>query len=303
MTIETSHKNKGITINGRFFEHVKTREHTSVRVFKGQSLFLRVGPRELLQPEIDFHKNLLQYRFPVPMITEEGEVDGQMYYTETSVGDQLMGELFWEDTKNDDRVSKTHFDEFLEMTIQFAQAQLKSMTSDRNEEGFYIGVHADILQEELPDFKTEILSAFEKAKKNTQKLPYVLTHGDLNPYNIFNKGIIDFGSAFHAPAGYDLVSNTHHTYFFPKTGEYESMRRYQFTTEQLEQYYTILDDLYQSTGLPNLSDYREDFILLRSIWATVRMNRYPKVQQYRYTKFKELVAQYLSSESISCLEI
>jgi hypothetical protein len=302
MNIESWQNNPSLKldINGNFFDFVKNREHSPVQIFKGEGEFLKLGPKELLQTEINFHKRLLDYEFPVSEITGSGEKENKFYYTETSLGEKLFGDVFWEDCLRDKVIGEKDFSDFLAISESFAKAQLNSAEAitGKDEKGFYLGAHFDIIQDELPDFKTEILSAFEKLKKRLSSLPYVLTHGDLNPYNFLEKGVIDFGNAFQAPAGYDLVSNVSHIYFFPPSEDYEMSRRYGFTQDQLSKYYGSLDEIYQSHGLDKLSQYIDDFIFSRAVWASTQMHHYPKVQEYRYNKLKEITAQYLAGDKI-----
>jgi hypothetical protein len=289
---------KEITIGGKSYAHVKTREYTPVSIFKGDGDFLRIGTKDLLVPELNLHKKLLDYGFPVPAITAEGTRGEYFYYTEASLGDELLGKVFWEDSKREGQISSEHFGNLLKLSEQFAQAQLKTATEHRDDESFYIGIHMDFILEELPELKTGLLAAFEKIKERTKALPYVLTHGDFNAYNLFEGGVIDLGSTHTAPAGYDIISNIYHTYGFPKTGDYESMRRYEFTEPQINEYLAAMDSAYSAAGLPKVSNFKEDFILARAVWGTTRMQRYPKLQQWRYNRFKQMLSEYLSDKSI-----
>ncbi len=287
-----------ITIGGKVYEHVKTREYTPVSIYQGNGEFLRIGPKDLIAPELNLHKKLLGYGFPVPAILSEGEQDEKFYYTEQSFGDDLLGDVFWKDCIKENRISDEHFSSLLNLSEQFAQAQLKTASTDRDDESFYLGIHMDYVLEELPEIKADILAAFEKIKVRTAGLPTVLTHGDFNAYNLFEGGVIDFGSIHNSPAGYDMVNNIYHTYNFPKTGDYESKRRYEFTQEQIKQYFASMDKIYLQAGLPKLSDFTEDFILGKTIWSVTRMQRYPKVQKWRYDRFKQMLAEYLAGKSI-----
>ena len=163
----------------------------------------------------------------------------------------------------------------LHVAEKFAQAQLKTTSEIQDYEDFYLGINMGYILEELPDFKTEISAAFEKMKKHTTPLPTVLTHGDFNAYNLFPGGVIDFGNTHNGPAGYDIVNSIYTTYNFPGTGDYEIIRRYQFTSEQISQYFSSMDTIYTQAGLPKVTDFREDFIWAKSVWSTTRMQRHP----------------------------
>ncbi len=289
---------EAILIKDKKYTHVKTREYTPVSVYRNQEEFLRIGPKELITPELELHKRLLSYDFPIPNLLTEGEIEEGFYYIEKSLGENLLGDIFWEDCKNVDQISKEHFQSFLNLSERFAEAQLKTAQPEKDFESFYIGIHANYIQEELIDIKQQILQAFEKLKERTSNLPTVLTHGDFNAYNLFEKGVIDFGSMHNAPAGYDLVTNIYHTYNFPKTGDFESMRRYEFTSQQISEYINAIDKIYVENDLEALSEYQEDFIIAKTIWATSRMQSYPKIQKWRYDRFRKMLSEYLSGNSI-----
>ncbi|MFA7286578.1 MAG: phosphotransferase [Patescibacteria group bacterium] len=288
-----------IEIGGKSYEHVKTREYTPVAIYKCDGEFLRIAPKEVLTPELTLHKKILSYGFPVPNILAEGELDGMLYYTEQSFGDKLLGDLFWEDCKQGGEISSEHFNFFLNVSEKFALAQLKTAIDDKDDEGFYMGIHVNDIIEELPKLETTVIAAFEKTKERTRALPTVLTHGDLNAHNMFQAGIIDLGSTHTAPAGYDLIGNIYHTYNFPKTGEYESMRRYDFTANQISEYLRVIDAIYTESGLPRLIDFKDDFIFAKSVWSTVRMYRYPKLKKWRQDRFKKILVSYLNGQPLA----
>lgn len=289
---------KKITINGRVFEHIKTREYLPVSVFKSNSLFLRTGSEEILKKEIRFHRNLLKFDFPVPEILEEGKINGDHYYIETSLGERLFGDIFAKDFKKNGGVSEKNFLMFLDLAKKFAKAQIAAKKLDEDEKDFYSGIHVDFVLEELPGLKDDILNAFGMIKERSRSLPYVLTHGDFNPYNILEKGVIDFGSIFYAPAGFDLVTAIYNAYSFPRAGDYEMKREFEFSTRQIEVYFNSIDEIYAKSGLPPLTKFIDDFILCRLIWATARMGETPNIQKWRYERFEEMLKNYLSGRSL-----
>ncbi len=130
-------------------------------------------------------------------------------------------------------------------------------------------------------------------------LPYVLTHGDFNPYNILEGGVIDFGSAFHGPAGYDIVTNMYHLYHFPKEGSYEMKRCFDFSERQRKIYFEEMNAIYRKADLLKPTDFINDFIFCRTVWATVRMEQTPKIQKWRYNRFKKILSTYLEDGSLT----
>lgn len=287
-----------ITINNKNYNLVKIREYTPVSVYKGEGSYLRIGPQDILEPELHFHENLIHYGFPVANIIEQGKIGKNFYYAETSLGDQILTEVFQEDFEKYGQISEKNFEIILEISSKFAEAQLKTSQENKNSESFYFGVRIDIIQNEFPHLKEKTLNAFEKVNRNLTSLPYVLTHGDFNSHNFVGNGVIDFESSFRAPLGYDLVTGVGHVYFFPMYGDYEMKRKYEFSHEQINKYFENLDKIFISKGLKKLSNFIDDFIFCRNVYATVRMGKTPKIQKWRYEKFEQILNDYLENKPI-----
>ncbi len=285
-----------VKLSGKIFSHVKTRVYTPVSIYRAENEFLRIGPRDIIGEELALHKKLLEFDFPIPRILSEGEMDDQYYYIETSLGDTLLGDIFWEDMKRDGIVSDENFRKLLVLVEKFARAQLKTVEKRDSFESFSRGLHREYIIEELPYLQEKICASFEKLKMRTSVLPTVMTHGDFNPYNIFEAGVIDFGNAFDAPAGYDLMTNIYHSFLFPKDGDFEVTRRYEFSENQIAEYLSLIDSIYIENNLPMPSDFVEDFMFGRMIWSAVRMQKLPNIQKWRYEKFERVLEGYLADD-------
>lgn len=283
-----------ILINGKIFSYVKTRTYAPVSVYRGENEFLRIGPKEVIVKELNLHKKLLKFDFPIPQILSEGERNGQYYYIETSLGDIIFGDIFREDTNKNGSITDENFQKLLILIERFTRAQLKTAENNKIFENFYFGIHVDYLIEELPHLQNKIVAGFEKLKTRISPLPLVITHGDFNPHNFLENGVIDFENIFSAPAGYDIVSNVYHSFLFPKEGDFEIIRRYEFLDDQINDYFSLINFVYTENNLPKLSDFAEDFMFGRMIWSAVRMQRCPKIQAWRYKKFEEILENYLS---------
>lgn len=288
---------KQIIVEGETFTFVKERDYSSIQIFKGTQGFLRIGPRSLILAELDKHNRLLSLGYPLPKVLSSGGSEDQYFYVEESFGDKHLGDLFSEDFTRDGVISEDHFTNFLEQSSGFAGAQLRTSQGDKDVRGFYSGINMDFILEELPDHRLNLTKAFEKIKEKTDSLPFVLTHGDLNPYNLFPKGIIDVGNVFSAPVGYDLVSNIYHVNNFPKNGDFEMLRSFDFSHEQRSRYFEQLDRILVQNAQSKVSDHAEEFVVCRAIWSSARMQRSPKLQQWRYNRLIRMVDAYLSGRS------
>lgn len=294
---------KKIIIQDQTYTHVKTRFYTPFSIYKHQDTFLRIGPPDIVMPELSLHKKLLDFNFPVPEILAQGQQDDQYYYIEKSLGETLLGEAFWVDYQKTSTVSDDNFQKLLSISTRFATSQLKTVNQKISPVDFYIGIHMDYIQAELPHLKDKVLLAFAKATKKLSALPVVFTHGDFNAYNLFATGVIDFGNSFESPFGYDLICAIFHTYSFPKQGDYENTRRSEFTKEQMDQYFSQMDQFFYNNNLPKLSNFINDFIFARSIWSAVRMHDDPKLQSWRYGKFEKVLDCYLSDGDVANLMV
>ena len=63
------------------------------------------------------------------------------------------------------------------------------------------------------------------------RVPFVWTHGDLTPFNICERGIIDFEDSFMGPLGYDLVTLVSFHFWFPIEGAGPLVRYYDFSDD------------------------------------------------------------------------
>lgn len=286
-----------ITINGTTYDFIKKRAYQPVAIYGNESAVLRIGPPEDIEKEIRFQEDLINHDFPVPHILRRGEFEGMSYFTEESFGDKHMGDILREDFEKNGCVSDSNFGIILSLTEKLVKAQLEAI-GENNPESFFLGIHMNTIVEELPEWKEGIEKCFEKCVAKTKDLPFVLTHGDFNPHNFFERGIIDFGSSFEAPLGYDTVSCIFHSLNFPTSESSEMVRSYQFSQEQIERYLDTIDEVHKKNGLPPVTNYVDDFIFARVVWSVVGMEGFPVIREWRIQHFKETMEAYLAGKSV-----
>jgi len=283
-----------LKIKNKEYEFVKKRTYVNVRVFRCGEEFLRIGPKSVLDPEIALHTKLLKMGFPVPKIKSKGMFKGERYFTEESLGEKHFGQIFAEDMKKLGRVSDRNFTAFVSISVKFAEAQIRAgVIADKA--AFENAIHYRRIQKELPEFKAEIQLAFKKIFSKLEPLPYVMTHGDYGPFNIYPKGVIDFASASVGPIGYDLVSASCMTEFFPRGNKHEFNQLFVFTPEQKAKYFNSMDKLFVENNLPKLSEFEYELMLCRCIWVAARMEKHPRIQAWRYKQLKRLIKTYLKN--------
>lgn len=278
---------ENIELEGTNFEFVKSQRDGNSAIYKGPESYLRIGSSEKIHSDLALHKRMESAGFPVARLIAEGELDGQAYFIESSVGEKTLSKTFAEETEVTGAISQESFNHFLNITDQFARAQLRTQTAERNFEGFADGIHLDILCQELPHYAERIRAKFKEIQKRTTGLPFVISHGDFNPHNLYAGGAIDLEDSYHAPFGHDLIGGIISIDYFPDSQEFEYFAKYRFSEEQKRRYLELLDGICDEQGLPQLSGFQSDFEFTRAVWLLVRMHKWPKLQKFRYDKFIE----------------
>ena len=274
-----------VILRGKTFELVAVQRGGDTGVYKSGNEFLRIGDAKKIRKDLTLHKKMEAAGLPVASLIAEGESGGQYYFIETSLGGKHLGKLFAEDMLESGTIAKEHFQILLKVAERFGEAQLKSTFEPQDFEEFSKGIHLAILLEELPQYRDAIESRFRKVTENLSVFPFVVSHGDFNPNNLYHAGVTDLEDSFHGPFGYDLVTALVHINYFPDSKDYEYFARYRFTSEQQVEYFKVIDSVSEDAGLLPLSRFREDFEFCRAVWCLVRMHQWPKIQKWRYDLF------------------
>lgn len=273
---------KHIELEGRQFEFVTGQRGDASAVYKADDAFIRIGSATKILPDLALHKKMEEFGFPVAKLIAEGEQNGQAYFVEASLGEKHFGKLFAEGIEERGTIPAPLFEEFISVSEKLAEAQLRTAVSSGSFETFAHGVHVDTMCEELPEKADLIQARFEEARERMQAVPFVITHGDYNPNNLYPAGLIDLEDSFYGPYGYDLVSAVCHIDSFPDSHEYEYFAKYRFTDEQKTEYFARMDAHSVRAGLPPLTKFKDDFEFCRALWLAARMQETPKMQQFRY---------------------
>jgi len=273
-----------ISINSICFTFVKTQRDGISSIYKSENTYLRIGDTVKVKNDLKRHKNMEDAGFPVPKYLEEGVYKNMFYFIETSLGEDTLSTLFAKDYKAYTSISERNFDYFIKVMEEFVLAQLKTVHDQKNFESFANGIHIDTLKNELPEYAQKIDRRFELLKERLKDVPFVMTHGDLNPHNMYQRGVIDFEDSFRGPFGYDAVSAIFHIDNFPLSGECEFLAQYRFSEKQKQMYVSYIDMLCQNSGFEKLSTYTDEYIFARDVWSAVRMCRWPHIQEFRYNR-------------------
>ncbi len=251
-------------------------------IYKSEHAYLRIGEERKIAPDLALHRKMEVAGFPVARLLGEGELDGQKYFIESSLGEKHLGELFADDIELHGAIGEGLFESLVSVAEKFSEAQLTTLVEERNFDDFARGIWIDRLCEEMPAHASKLKERFEEVKRNTHSIPFVVTHGDFNPNNLYPTGVIDLEDSFHAPYGYDLISAITHIDSFPDSHEFEYFAKYRFTPDQVRHYLGRLDRISVANNLPKLSTLLEDFSFCRAVWLAADIPATPKLQQFRY---------------------
>lgn len=292
---------KTIEIEGTTYSLVKNRVHTpDIAIYSSgtASTYLRIGPAAKIEEERKQHEQLYKAGFPVAEISGSGKLKSKAYYIEKSLGFQTISDLFAEDVKEYGYITESNFSKFVELSTIFAKAQLSVPSKKASFKEFTDGFYLASVQKELPAERELITRTFDKIEQKLAVLPFVPSHGDFNPSNMFEKGVIDLEYFHQAPFGYDLVSALYTTYFFPKDASFEMVRRYEFSKYQRATFIHSMNKLSLENQIPQFTEFTGEFILCRAIFMAALMQDTPKLQAWRFKILHTLMVDYLDGRRI-----
>ncbi len=233
-------------------------------------LYLRTGEVSATHSEAEFGRTAWQNGFPVPEVIEIGLFpNGLSYFVEKSVGTENFGDLLDHEYAVTGGISDETFASFCGTSLKFLAAQLKPSCRQAGPSQLRKGIQLANVLHQNPDVAELLERAVGKAEDRTHGLPLVLTHGDLSPFNILPGGVIDFEERFIAPAGLDAVTSIafQRLWDHPKPDGTGTMRLWDFNQQQIAGFLLQADALFAAQGLPALSAFFDDFLMLKAIWA------------------------------------
>ncbi len=279
---------QALYIEGKQFELLGV-QRSGAAVYRGSDAYLRIGEKAAIYHDLAQHREMEKAKYPVARIISEGEYEGKVYFIEESLGTKSFRALFEEEyTKGDVRTPT--FSNFTGMVKKLYAAQLRAEREWSVSE-FAAGANVTKFARELPVYTSHIEAKFVEAAERLAKIPGTLLHGDCNPANMYEGGIIDLEDSFYGPVGYDCVSALMSIEWSPDTRDYEFYAQYKFSDEQKASFYRVLNTVGKKAGVVNLAKYADDLAFCRAIWLCSGMHEWPRIQQWRYEKF---VRTYLS---------
>ena len=262
-------KPENIVVEGKDFAYIKSRL-IGGQVFANQDKteYLRTANVAEIADEVNLTKELYERGFPVPEVVTSGTLeDGTGFYIEKSIGERIFGDIFMEETRSEGHVSDESFDTFIEIIAKYCQAQFNQDNFVPNNPNALdeITALANVMRNNPPSPEMQPLftEAYKRAGERISILPSGYIQADLNAFNILPQGIIDFELAGFGPIGYDAVTNLHFGRMWPKERVV-----YIFTENQIERYVSKIDEIALAQALPKMSEFENDFMVLKAIWAS-----------------------------------
>lgn len=234
------------------------------------SLYLRTGEIAAIRSEATLGRMAWQNGFPVPEVTEIGQLSGGLgYFIEKSVGIENFGHLLGHEYTATGSISDETFGKFSAIDLRFLAAQINPPCRQSRPSELQSGIQLENVLSQNPDLVDLFNRAVAQAENRTKELPLVLTHGDLSPFNIMLNSVIDFELRFVAPAGLDAITSIafQRLWDHPKPDGTGTMRLWDFSRRQVADFLSEADALFAAQSLPLLSGFFDDFLMLKSIWA------------------------------------
>ena len=204
-------------------------------------------------------------------------------------------------------VEKNIFNEYADVVLQHFQTQIKRSRkfSAKDLDVLRQAIYIDSLKSELPGYVKQIDEVWNIIKKEIPKLPVTWNHGDFNAFNLFRQGYVDLEFHFTGPLGYDAVSALITCpYWFPEIDLDNQKRKFDLSKSQITALYHLLQNKFESCFNRTLFKicFEINFIL-RSIWLTVKLDNWPKLQQWRYKHMISIISHFIDAKSLFSLLI
>jgi len=297
---------EAITVDGLTYTYLKNRlTGGDIYVNADKTAYLRTHTASAIAGELNITRDLSERGFPVPHVLGEGTlVTGESYFIEESIGDKVFGDIFSEETKAVGQASAASFEALtlIMKTYCAAQCNPNNYVPHSDEALAQMTALANVMRNNPPseEMHGPFMEAYDKASSRVRSLPWGYIQSDLNAFNILPNGVIDFELAGVGPVGYDALTNIYFGRIWPK-----EMVRYRFSNEQIAAYIAELDAVAKAYGVPRISDYEDDFLVLKNMWGSGKDKKSeenpgssPEFWAWRVRVRDWCIRQYLKGEKI-----
>lgn len=301
------------TIKGELFDIIKPTRLRDGKVLrsKEREVYARIGVKQAALEEQIHTVSLYERGFPVARVLDSGDhSDSEWYFVEESLGHAPFHEQFANEYSSAGEVSDETFERYAAVVGRYIDAQFApaNRTSIAAEEFVELTIPDEHIVGNYAACKKDVdryKTAVELATRRLEGSPMGVLQLDLNPYNILDRGVIDFELVGYGPLGYDtlLVSLWHRWFTSDQSSRYSVA--YYLTESQVATIAQEVSDASNHADVPDPAQYMQEFLLIKSAWGfSSSKSMYDEESskrtfyEYRARLLEHCVDRYLASEPI-----
>ncbi|MFA6005002.1 MAG: hypothetical protein WC775_00770 [Patescibacteria group bacterium] len=209
-----------------------------------------------------------------------------------------FSKLFEEDFIKYGYITEENFSLYLAKCSEFAAKQLSQKQKLSGFESYLDSLNVDMVKVELKDSAELLTQAVDKIQNKLGSLPFVPMTDGFVPESIPVDGSFELNGKHVSPFGYDMVTALYNTYLFPKMGEYETLRTYEFSKNQRATFVYAMDKVSVDNNIPRFTYFTGEFILSRGIFMASQLLKTPKLHAWRVKVLRVLLTDYLAGKMI-----
>ncbi len=239
---------------------------------KVDNVYARLGEKQPTLEEQIHTISLGDKGFPVATIVGSGSLENKYYFIESSLGDEPFHKIFCEEYEKNNAISDESFQKYFDVMTLYTKAQMDPKNSTHIPASEFIAtlIPNDEVIPSHAYFNHDIEKYEQAIARAVQQLSDAhmgVLQFDLNPYNILEKGVIDFELVGYGPVGFDILMSAvwGGTWFTDYPSRYPV--GYRLNASQIERIFELVDRTAEAYGYPTPSGYLNEFLLLKSAWA------------------------------------
>ena len=284
-----------VFINNEEFEVIKPERLLPGMVLKSRQrdVYARLGPKQNILEEQIHTESLANRGFPVAKVLESGDYENdQWYFIEESLGNEPFHVQFAGEWQRDGRVSNATFSRYRDTVTRYIETQSDPVNRENiSAKEFVATVIPD--EEILANYIVcggsvdRYHEAIARATERIADAAMGVLQFDLNPYNILNRGVIDFEMVGYGPIGYDTltVSQWHLWFVDDQTSRYKIS--YRLSEGQIKEIESLVSYSASKNNFTDPKEFLQEFLLIKTAWGftsekLIHDEPESKVAFYRY---------------------
>ena len=264
-----------VVLQGEVFDVVKPARLLPGMVLRSQSrdVYARLGPKQSALEEQVHTVSLYKRGFPVAQVLSSAEYgEEEWYFIEESLGEKPFHVQFADEWSKDRVVSDGTF-------VRYADVMQRYITAQFDPANYSTVSATDFVREAVPDHRilanyqicggdiARYHQALASATDRLTGVPMGVLQLDLNPYNVLDRGIIDFELVSYGPLGYDslTVSLWHRWFINDPSAKYRLA--YLLNEQQVGDIARMVAATARARNIPDPNEYMQEFLLIKTAWG------------------------------------